>query len=106
MKTPMKYPTTPPKKPPASVARILTDPAPRRLLQMAELGPQIGIAEHVRLLATQHAQHLRRALHGRAAGRLLGHPRDVRAHDHVVELEEAAVRGHGLLLEHVDARGA
>ena len=65
---------------------------PEPLLQMAEPGPEVGVAEHVGLLASEHAQHLGRDLHGHAAGRLLRHAGDVRAHDDVVELEEAAVR--------------
>src|SRR6266545_4848636 len=63
------------------------------LLQVAELGPEIGIAEHVRLLPAQHAKHLGGNLHRGAPGRLLGDAGDVRAHDDVVELEQAAVRG-------------
>src|SRR6266542_5764773 len=78
----------------------------RSLREVAELGPELRVAEHVWLLAAQHAAHLRPHLHGHAAGRLLRHPRDVRAYDDVVELEEAAVGGHGLLLEDVDARRA
>src|SRR6266496_1222 len=77
---------------------------PAGLLQVAELGPEVGVAEHVRLLAAQHAKHLGGDLHRRATGRLLGDAGDVRAHDDVVELEQAAVGGDGLLLEDVDAR--
>src|ERR1700730_7358588 len=85
---------------------IRTSGSLNTLLQMAELGPQIGRAEHLGLLPADTAQHLGTALQGGAASRLLGHPRDVRAHDDVVALEEAAVRGHGLLLEDVDPRRA
>src|SRR5882762_4528821 len=76
------------------------------LLQVAELGPEIGVAEHLGLFPAEHTQHLGRHLQGSAAGCLLGHPRDVRAHDDILELEEAAVGGHRLLLEDVDARRA
>src|SRR5713101_9785179 len=85
---------------------IRTSGSLNTLLQVAELGPEIGVAEHLGLFPAEYAQHLGGHLHGGAAGRLLGHPRDVGAHDDVVALEETAVRGHGLLLEDVDPRRA
>src|SRR5882724_6245720 len=56
------------------------------LREMAELRPAVGIGEHVRLLAAQHAEHLLGHLDGHPPHGLAGHPGDMRRHDDLVQL--------------------
>src|SRR5882724_3949329 len=75
---------------------------PAVLPEMSELGPEVGVAEGVRLLAPEHPQHLGRHLHGHRASGLRGDPRHVRADDDIGQVQQRVVGGDRFLLEHVD----
>src|SRR6185503_5417818 len=55
---------------------IVWSPSPS-LLEVPEPGPEVGVGEHVRLLAAQHAEHLGGHLQRHAAHGLPGDPGDM-----------------------------